>query len=216
MSWSSLISGSIGLISLIGLVGVDHAEAYERRIAQQQPSQFMRVYGPTLPPFGFVAFCERQPRECAQGQLEEVRLDLGRERMRELDEINRYVNKLIEPATDMEVYGVQEYWTIPTTRGDCEDYALLKRQLLMALGWPASSLLMTVVRDEKGEGHAVLTARTGQGDFVLDNKVDDIRPWYRTGYTFIMRQSYVNPKVWVSLDSRDNRSPDMLAGVRGR
>ena len=54
----------------------------------------------------------------------------------ELDEVNRSVNHEIEPATDMEVYGVAEYWTLPTTRGDCEDYQLLKRHRLITRGWP--------------------------------------------------------------------------------
>ncbi len=44
--------------------------------------------------------------------------------------------------------------------GDCEDYALLKRKMLMQAGWPREALLMTVVRDKKGEGHAVLTVKT--------------------------------------------------------
>ena len=61
---------------------------------------------------------------------------------------------------------------------------------------------MTVVRDEKGEGHAVLTARTVQGDYILDNKIEDVRLWNKTPYQFVMRQSYLNPKVWVALDSR--------------
>jgi len=184
------------------------------RSAEPRVSPFMRVYGPTLPPFGFVSFCERHRQECRQGPLEEARIELTPARLEELDHVNRSVNRLIEPATDQEIYGVAEYWAIPMTRGDCEDYALLKRQILMMRGWPASALLMTVVRDEKGEGHAILTARTAKGDYILDNKVDDLKPWYATGYTYVMRQSYIDPKVWVSLDSRDGRSPDLLAGVR--
>ncbi len=184
------------------------------RSSEPRVSPFMRVYGPTLPPFGFVNFCERHRQECWQGPLEEARIELTPARLEELDHVNRSVNRLIEPATDQEIYGVAEYWAIPMNRGDCEDYALLKRQVLMMRGWPASALLMTVVRDEKGEGHAILTARTAKGDFILDNKVDDLKPWHTTGYTYVMRQSYIDPKVWVSLDSRDGRSPDLLAGVR--
>jgi len=185
-----------------------------RQAPDQRPSPFMRVYGPTLPPFGFVSFCERHPVECRQGPFEDARFELTDARRDELDHVNRAVNRLIEPATDQDIYGVAEYWTIPMTRGDCEDYALLKRQVLMQRGWPASALLMTVVRDEKGDGHAILTARTAKGDFILDNKVDEVKPWHATGYTFIMRQSYINPRVWVSLDIRDSRRPDLLAGVR--
>ena len=191
-----------------------HAEPAKPFRGQDRANAYMRVYGPTLPPYGFVRFCEMFPRECAQGPLEETRFNASPERMRQLNEINLHVNRTIEPATDMELYGEVEYWTIPTTRGDCEDYALLKRQILMARGWPASALLMTVVRDEKGEGHAILTARTAQGDVVLDNKTDEIRSWHRVPYAYVMRQSYIDPKVWVSLDPKDAPSPALLAGVR--
>ena len=105
----------------------------------------------------------------------------------------------------------------PTTRGDCEDYALLKRKRLIARGWPESSLLMTVVRDEKGEGHAVLTARTLQGDFILDNKVDEVKVWHRTRYDYVMRQSYLNVQIWMSLDPAEgSNSTAPLVSVRSR
>jgi predicted transglutaminase-like cysteine proteinase len=174
----------------------------------------MRVFGVTQPPYGFVQFCERMPEECRQGPPEEQRFSATPERLSELDSLNRAVNREIAPATDMEIYGVAEYWTIPTTRGDCEDYALLKRKRLIARGWPQSALLMTVVRDEKGEGHAVLTARTVQGDFILDNKVDEVKSWNRTRYEYIMRQSYLNPMIWMTLDPREANSTLPIAGVR--
>ena len=117
-----------------------------------------------------------------------------------LDDVNRRINQVIAPATDLELYGVEEFWTIPTAKGDCEDYALLKRRVLIARGWPASALLLTVVRDQQGEGHAVLTARTNQGDFILDNKEPNVKLWHETPYRFIMRQSYMNPASWMSLD----------------
>ena len=180
---------------------------------QDRTSPYMHVYGVSPPPYGFVDFCRRMPKECAQGPLEEQRFSATPERLIELDRINRTVNHEIAPATDLEVYGVAEYWTIPTTRGDCEDYALLKRKRLMDRGWPASALLMTVVRDDHGEGHAVLTARTVQGDFVLDNKVDEVRVWYRTPYEYIMRQSYLNPQLWMSLDPKQASPTLPLAGV---
>jgi predicted transglutaminase-like cysteine proteinase len=173
----------------------------------------MRVYGSSQPPYGFVRFCEQNPQYCTQrgsgGRFEATPQSLS-----DLDEVNRLVNRSVEPATDSEIYGVSEYWTLPGKRGDCEDYALLKQKILIARGWPSSSLLLTVVRDEKGEGHAVLTARTSQGDFVLDNKSDDVRLWSRSSYQFVMRQSYLDPKVWVSLDPQDESAPGSLAGVQ--
>ncbi|KAB2913173.1 MAG: transglutaminase-like cysteine peptidase [Hyphomicrobiaceae bacterium] len=181
---------------------------------QDRGAPYMRVFGVTQPPYGFVQFCERMPEHCRPGAPEEQRFSASPARLAELDAVNRAVNHQIEPATDLEIYGQTEYWTIPVTRGDCEDYALLKRRRLIARGWPESSLLMTVVRDEKGEGHALLTARTAQGDFILDNKVDEVKVWHRTGYEFVMRQSYLNPRIWMSLDPREANSNLPLAGVR--
>jgi predicted transglutaminase-like cysteine proteinase len=184
------------------------------------PAPFMRIHGQANPPFGFVQFCDSFPRECVSGDAAEGRFDASPERLAELDAVNRYVNTVIEPVTDLDLYGVPEWWAIPnlradgTGRGDCEDYALLKRKILIKQGWPVSSMLMTVVRDEKGDGHAVLTARTAQGDFILDNKATDVRLWSKTGYKFIMRQSYLNVKVWMSLDPKESVTPGPMAAAK--
>ncbi|MDX2289548.1 MAG: transglutaminase-like cysteine peptidase [Hyphomicrobiaceae bacterium] len=177
---------------------------------------YMRVFGSANPPYGFVRFCDLQPGHCASDRFLEDRFRASPELLSDLDDVNRLVNRTITPQTDQELYGTTEYWTLPTTSGDCEDYVLLKRQLLIARGWPASALLITVVRDEVGDGHAVLTARTSQGDFVLDNKLPDVRIWYTTPYEFVMRQSYVNPRVWVSLEERLGDSPPVIAGSGAR
>lgn len=207
--------------AIVALAAVLAAEAAapalgnsNRPLSQDRSNPFLRVYGPTRPPYGFVRFCQEFPRDCAGGALEVARLPASPERLAELALVNRQVNARIAPATDMELYGVEEYWTLPTDRGDCEDYALLKRHLLLAAGWPPGALVMTVVRDEHGEGHAVLTARLSTGDFVLDNKRDDILLWSRTPYTFLMRQSYVDPTVWVSLDPLDAAATLVVAGER--
>ena len=197
-----------------GVSNIQKPEKADR--ANAQGSNFMRIFGPAQPPHGFVRFCEATPAECTSDHGQESRFDASAERLKELDEINRSVNKEIAPATDLEVYGVNEYWTLPRTRGDCEDYALLKRHNLIAKGWPVSSLLLTVVRDEKGEGHAVLTARTVQGDFILDNKIEDVRMWSKAPYQFVMRQSYLNPKVWVALDTRQSPLATALSGLENQ
>lgn len=209
--------GCVNVVALWGLLalnGVARAQDVAALHPATRSPAFMRVYGNAQPPYGFIRFCEAMPKECQGHASDDARFDATPERLSELDEVNRFVNQQIEPATDMEIYGVAELWTIPTTRGDCEDYALLKRQTLISRGWPVSSLLMTVVRDEKNEGHAVLTARTSQGDFILDNKVDQVRLWTQTPYHYVMRQSYIDPKVWVSLDPSDATSPAAIAGVQ--
>ena len=154
------------------------------------------------------------PADCVKKRVIDVRFDAKAPRLTELDDVNTSINRAIEPVTDLELYGVSDYWTLPQNgKGDCEDYALLKRHVLIEAGWPASSLLMTVVLDEKNDGHAVLTARTAQGDFILDNKTDDIKLWHDTPYRFVMRQSYLDPKAWVALDPAQSPPPVAIAGV---
>ena len=123
---------------------------------------------------------------------------------RDLLRVNKWVNETIKPITDMDHWGVIEKWSLPTDGyGDCEDYVLLKRKMLIDAGWPREALLITVVRDKKGEGHAVLTVKTDKGEFVLDNQNENVVAWTETGYRFVKRQSQSDPNVWVSLgDSR--------------
>jgi predicted transglutaminase-like cysteine proteinase len=165
-------------------------------------------------PSAFLQFCDEAPKECVANPGPRVPADPAH--LMELDQVNREVNRTIIPLSDLKHYGVVEYWTLPADgKGDCEDYALLKRHNLIKLGWPASALLMTVVRDGH-EGHAVLTARTTEGDFVLDNKTDKIRPWNETHYRFVMRQSYVDPLAWVDLDPADDNAATPVAGIQHR
>jgi predicted transglutaminase-like cysteine proteinase len=162
------------------------------------PSHVMPTAGWASAPVGHVAFCRAYPQECAAAaKSHPVRLD--RERWLQLVRINEQVNRTITPVTDLELYGVEEMWILPTTEGDCEDYVVLKRRKLVQEGWPAGALLITVVFDEEGEGHAVLTVRTDRGDLILDNKTDAIHPWGRTAYRYVKRQSEADPKRWVSI-----------------
>ena len=142
------------------------------------------------------------------------RLKLTKRRWNQLVAVNNLVNGMVQPVTDLDQYGTVEHWAYPRGRGDCEDYVLLKRQLLIDEGWPQNALLITVVRDEQGEGHAVLTARTANGDFVLDNKRTAVRGWHKTGYKFLKRQSYRDPRIWMSLTPRRNDRLLSASGTR--
>ena len=114
--------------------------------------------------------------------------------------INQWVNDTVKPMTDMDHWGVVERWNYPDDGyGDCEDYVLLKRKMLMQAGWPREALLITVVRDKNDDGHAVLTVKTDKGEYILDNQTDDIVLWSDTGYRFVKRQSQSDPNVWVAL-----------------
>ncbi len=164
------------------------------------PLRYVAVGEVSRPPIGWVQFCQDRPWECRTQAVEARDVELTSNAMRELERVNRFVNARVKPITDLEQYGVVEKWTYPESGdGDCEDYVLLKRRMLLELGWPRSALLITVVRDKKGDGHSVLTVRTDHGELVLDNQVEEILAWQNTGYRYTKRQSQTDPNVWVSL-----------------
>ena len=174
---------------------------------EDELSPFMAVKGRTSQPIGHHDFCLRFTAECDIRTRTEARVHLTAERWNEMVAINNWVNTNITPATDQEVYGVPEYWAYPTTRGDCEDLVLLKRRMLNQKGWPIGSLLITVVRQPNGDGHAVLTVLTDRGDLVLDNLDPHILVWSETGYQYIKRQSEFDTGEWVSI--QDGRATEV-------
>lgn len=187
---------------LFGLVAggftlVAPASAQPTKIALATP---MAVEAAAKAPIGWIQFCRSSPSDCSVSPLSAQRMKLTPTRIAELDRVNRRVNAEVQPMTDQEQFGVEELWTYPTAGfGDCEDYVLEKRRRLIEAGWPRQSLLITVVRDLKGDGHAILTVVTDRGDYALDNQADDVKPWFETGYTFIKRQSQTDPNLWVLL-----------------
>ena len=155
---------------------------------------------PTRPPIGWVQFCADQPQECDVAPTTPRDIVLSARAWKDLVRVNKWVNETIKPMTDLDHYGVVEKWAYPDDGyGDCEDYVLLKRRMLMQAGWPREALLITVVRDKKDDGHAVLTVKTDRGEFILDNQNPAIVLWSETGYRFVKRQSQSNPNVWISL-----------------
>lgn len=171
--------------------------------AKQTSLKHMPVTGRTSQPIGHYEYCQQYSADCLPTSPASTPVKLTRAKWSELDKVNLFANHSVKPVTDFDYYNVEEYWTYPDSYGDCEDYVLLKRQILMEKGWPASSLLITVVRQPNGDGHAVLTVRTDHGDFVLDNLRDKILPWYETEYRFLKRQSSKNAGRWESIqDSR--------------
>jgi predicted transglutaminase-like cysteine proteinase len=167
---------------------------------QAQKIAFMGSFGDTLPPIGYVTFCRDNQSECRPAQRFADRIQLTAAKREEIEKVNDAVNTAVAPITDLELYGKPEVWSYPSgNKGDCEDYVLLKRRLLIARGYPESALLITVVRDENSEGHAILTVRTDRGDLILDNKRREVMRWADTPYTFVKRQSERNPLLWISL-----------------
>jgi predicted transglutaminase-like cysteine proteinase len=130
---------------------------------------------------------------------------LTSQRMAELQQVNRHVNSTIVEVSDMEQYGREDVWSLPTSgKGDCEDFALLKRKLLIERGWPASALSISVGTTSRGEAHAVLIAITASGEYVLDNLTSSILPPSRTGHAFHSRQS---GRGWISASGERTSEP---------
>jgi predicted transglutaminase-like cysteine proteinase len=191
----SVKSGTV-LIAALAASAIDALPA----VAGPQRLAHVAVSEVTRPPVGWIEFCARQPGECAGAGTAPRDLALSAEAWKDLVRVNKSVNKTIKPLTDLEHWGLVERWSYPDDGyGDCEDYVLLKRRMLIQSGWPREALLVTVVRDSKDDGHAVLTVTTNKGDYVLDNQNEDILLWSETGYRFVKRQSQSNPNVWVSL-----------------
>ena len=175
------------------LAGAHDATAQERLL-------YASVGEITRPPIGWVEFCVEHAADCKVEPSEPRNAALSARSWRELVRINRWVNTAIKPMTDLEHYGVVEKWAYPDDGyGDCEDYVLLKRRMLMEAGWPREALLITVVREKNGDGHAVLTVETDRGEFILDNQNDEIVLWSESDYRFVKRQSQSDPNLWVSL-----------------
>lgn len=173
---------------------------------------WMNIGKTTRAPDAFYVFCSKHPAECTRRSGRGgSKVVLNNQRWGELRKINSQVNRSVREVSDYMNFGRNDVWQLPGRKGDCEDFALLKRRRLMALGWPSSALLMTVVRDRNGDGHAVLTVVTDKGDYILDNITGRISLWSRTPYVYFSRQSQSNPKVWVSVTTDVNRF-----AVRGR
>ena len=168
--------------------------------AASERALFISVGEAARAPAGRRQFCAEYAPECDTTELAARDAALTSQAWTELVRINRWVNEAIKPMTDVEHWGVTERWNYPDDGyGDCEDYVLLKRRMLMQAGWPRQALLITVVRDQQGDGHAVLTVKTDKGEFILDNQTEEVVLWSETEYRFVKRQSQNDPNIWIAL-----------------
>ncbi len=116
-----------------------------------------------------------------------------RDQLKLLNQVNQSVNRDVKKASDLDLYGMPEYWSLPRVvdgkmYGDCEDYALEKRRRLIAAGVPESALSLAVAVTARGESHAVLMITLKSGDMVLDNLTPWATPWEDLNYRWVQRQ----------------------------
>ncbi len=169
-------------------------------VAPSAPAVAGMALGGAVPaPMGFTAFCVSYPHACAATPNAAKTVALESSRLAELEAVNARVNEAIWPAADD--YDA-DVWSIAPEAGDCDDYAVTKREQLIAMGYPPAALLLTTARTERGERHLVLVVSTDSGDLVLDNRTDAIRDWRDVRYTWEARQSSINPKIWQAVQQR--------------
>ncbi|NGO50396.1 transglutaminase-like cysteine peptidase [Allomesorhizobium camelthorni] len=190
-----------GILAAFAVAGMSAGQA----TAENDVPGTMLIGRRTSPPIGHYEFCQRMSSECRIWSDRRDPVQMSDAMWTLLGSVNTAVNRSIKALSDNKAYSKEEFWTFPDDgTGDCEDYVLLKRKMLYTHGIPLSNLLITVVRQKDGEGHAVLTVRTGDGDLILDNLNDDVKPWTQTGYRFMKRQSARYTGRWLSiLDDRD-------------
>ena len=188
------------LITATVCLSVPRVDAAEKAI-------YLEPGASVLMPMGWAGFCARYSTECRQADKKPVLEIAATSATIELvQNVNKLVNETIKPMTDYDHWHEIDRWDYAEDGfGDCEDYVLVKRQALMAAGLPSSALLVTIVRDEQLDGHAVLTVRTDRGDLVLDNVAPDVKLWFRTPYRFMKIQSAYDPNIWLSIGTTGSR-----------
>ncbi|MDN2581877.1 transglutaminase-like cysteine peptidase [Aquibium sp. ELW1220] len=190
-----LAGATFALAAITGLGGAQSGAA---------SAQSLGTGGLTSQPIGHYEFCKSSPSECSTATPDRGPVRMSNALWNRISSVNVTVNADIRPMSDVDVFGKDEVWAYPTDGvGDCEDYVLEKRRQL-SRSIPLSNLLITVVRKKNGEGHAVLTVRADQGDFILDNLTDEVKTWDKTGYRFLKRQASSHTGRWVSLVNDQN------------
>lgn len=154
--------------------------------------------GRIQPPRGFLSFCDLSPADCTAVAGTSVGVD-GRMVWSDataavLREINAAVNRRMRAIAEASTG--EDDWRADVAEGDCEDFVLTKRRRLIEAGWASSAVVIATVYLPTGDYHAVLLARTEGGDFVLDNLIDDVRPFNELGYRYVKVQSPEDPVVW--------------------
>jgi predicted transglutaminase-like cysteine proteinase len=160
-----------------------------------RPGQFMTTSRPTIAPIAFAKFCDSAADQCVRiGDRDTV--ELTKQKRAELQSINSQINSAIIYVSES---AGQDEWKLNPASGDCDDYAVTKRQRLLRAGWPSGALRIATARTTDGIGHAVLVVSTSQGDLVLDNRTNVVKPWKSVDLKWIKIQSHENPRVWLKL-----------------
>jgi predicted transglutaminase-like cysteine proteinase len=181
---------SVGSAHALTMPTVGGPSEHARHVIAEQ--KHIRELSRSTAPFAHVLFCTKSPRECMRSKDTPAAIPLDQTRKDELEAVNNQVNRQIRPRND----GGFDTWTLNPKTGDCEDFAITKRHLLIEKGWPTSVLRLAMGYTSGGEGHLVLIVRATSGDFVLNNLTNEILPYQNAGLSWQMIQSSRDPKIW--------------------
>ncbi len=190
---------SFGFARAFAVLAFAHAAALGAAAKAAEPASSVRLFGSSenanadISPFPkWTGALQRYQTEqhledapCAGGRCELqhwkafVAALRGHDRMRQLQAVNAYANR-IPYRSDLDRYGATDHWATPREAlgrsADCEDYAIVKYLSLRKLGWPPRALRLVVLQHElRNEVHAVLIAYANGTAYVLDNLIPDVR-----------------------------------------
>ncbi|MEO5773021.1 MAG: transglutaminase-like cysteine peptidase [Sphingomicrobium sp.] len=120
-----------------------------------------------------------------------------------LEQVNRYVNRRVAFVDDKRQFGRSDVWlsaaaTLKRGKGDCEDYAIAKMQMLRKAGIADKDLYLVILKDlVRRADHAVLVVRSEGRLRLLDNGTDtvedaELRSDYRPVLTFAESGTWIH------------------------
>lgn len=121
-----------------------------------------------------------------QALVQEMQSVQGSDELDKIKAMNTFFNRQIQFRTDMETWGVVDYWASPMEllnrgQGDCEDYAIAKFFSLVAMNVSPAKMRMVYVRAQLGgtvQAHMVLAyyPEPSAEPLILDNLITEMRP----------------------------------------
>lgn len=156
------------------------------------------------------------PAGLMQAKLHRANVSSGLNERELLARVNQWVNREIAYVGDDRNYRQRDFWataeqTIARGSGDCEDFAILKMQMLRAAGIDADRMKLVLLRDLAANAdHAFLLVQTGAGKLVLDNVTDGLYDGSRSNSVRPVL-SFSENRRWVHAYRGTQPSPNLAA-----
>jgi predicted transglutaminase-like cysteine proteinase len=146
--------------------------------AGELPEKWHHVEAAMAQDFAVVAQC-RASGACpvaAQRLIDISAEGAGRSGRARVGRINRAADLAVRPVSDEMQWGVADHWSDPfetllSSRGDCEDYAILKYAALLEAGISREDVKIVILKNFfPNENHAAVATRVDDQWLILDNR----------------------------------------------